>query len=75
MSDYDFLDEKHYFPGNGLIDWKEVVELLEEAGYEGPFLYEGGFSPSHWNPAVPFGKYEDARERHLHIKEFRGKQA
>lgn len=75
MSDYDFVDEKHFFPGNGSIDWKEVVELLEEAGYEGPFLYEGGFSPSGWDPTVPFGKYEDARERHLHIKEFRGKMA
>ncbi len=72
MSDYDFIDEKHFFPGYGRIDWKHVVELLEEADYSGPFLYEGGFAPSHWNPAVPHGTYEMARQRHMTIKELRG---
>lgn len=73
MSDYDFLDEKHFFPGYGLIDWKEVVELLEAADYSGPFLYEGGFEPSARAPEVPYGTYEMARERHMTIKELRGK--
>lgn len=72
MSDYDFVDEKHFFAGNGMIDWKSLVEDLEAAGYSGPFLYEGGFEPSPRAPEVPFGRFEDARERHLHIKEFRG---
>lgn len=75
MSDYDFVDEKHFFPGNGLIDWQEIVELLEGVGYEGPFLYEGGFGPSHWDPSVPYGTYEEARERHLGIRAFRGRNA
>lgn len=73
MSDYDFIDEKHFFPGYGLIDWKMVVEALEKAGYDGPFLYEGGFSQSSRYPDVPFGKIEDAKWRHMHIKELRGK--
>jgi len=75
MSDYDFLDEKHFFPGYGMIDWKEVVELLEAADYSGPFLYEGGFGPSARAPEVPYGTYEMARRRHLTIKELRGKKA
>ena len=72
MSDYDFIDEKHFFPGCGLINWKEVVELLEAADYAGPFLYEGGFSPSARAPEVPHGTYEMARERHMTIKELCG---
>lgn len=75
ISDYDFIDEKHFFPGYGMIDWKEVVELLEAADYQGPFLYEGGFEPSARAPEVPHGTWEMARERHLHIKELRGKNA
>lgn len=73
MSDYDFVDEKHFFPGNGLIDWQEIVGLLEGIDYDGPFLYEGGFGPSYWAPEVPYGTYEQAHERHLHIREFRGR--
>ena len=74
ISDYDFVDEKHFFPGYGLIDWKALVEGLEQADYSGPFLYEGGFGPSPWAPEVPFGKIEDARNRQLTIKELRGNQ-
>lgn len=42
VSDYDFLDEKHWLPYEGKNDWVELVTLLEDAGYEGPFLYEVG---------------------------------
>ena len=45
FSDYDFVDEKHWFPGEGLIDWKELMETLEEVAYTGPILYELGFAP------------------------------
>ena len=40
LSDYDFQDEKHWLPGEGGIDWNELVDLLIGAGYDGPFLYE-----------------------------------
>ncbi len=72
MSDYDFIDEKHLFPGIGKINWKELVELLEGVDYCGPFLYEGGFSPSGWSPELPYGKIEDAKDRHMNIKQFTG---
>ena len=73
MSDYDFVDEKHFFCGNGLIDWCELIELLEGIGYNGPFLYEGGFKPSPRMPEVPFGTLDKARERQMEIKSFRGR--
>ena len=75
MSDYDFADEKHFFPGNGLLNWNEVITALEENGYSGPFLFEGGFAPSRWMPEVPFGKIEEAHERHMNIKSFCGRSA
>lgn len=40
MSDYDFIDEKHWLPGEGLIDWNELLDELIKAGYNGPFIYE-----------------------------------
>lgn len=40
ISDYDFADERHQLPGNGKIDWKELLELLESINYSGPFMYE-----------------------------------
>ncbi|MBO4366146.1 MAG: sugar phosphate isomerase/epimerase [Clostridia bacterium] len=40
LSDYDFVDEKHWLPGEGSIRWDELIDLLLEAGYAGPCLYE-----------------------------------
>jgi sugar phosphate isomerase/epimerase len=40
LSDYDGVDEKHWLPGRGVIDWKAVKEALGEIGYKGPFNYE-----------------------------------
>jgi len=43
VSDYDYLNERHWLPYEGKVDWIELVTLLEEAGYAGPFMYELGF--------------------------------
>ncbi len=40
LSDYDGVDEKHWMPGDGVIDWKELVHALRETGYAGPLHYE-----------------------------------
>lgn len=45
FSDYDRIDERHWLPGEGVIDWKEVIESLEQVGYKGPIIYELGFCP------------------------------
>ena len=42
VSDYDFLNERHWLPYEGKIDWVELVTALEDVGYEGPFMYEIG---------------------------------
>lgn len=40
ISDYDAVDERHWLPGRGVIDWTAVITELLRAGYEGPFMYE-----------------------------------
>lgn len=55
LSDYDRQDERHWFPGEGCIDWKECYTLLQESGYEGRYLFELGekSSPSKGAPVTP----------------------
>lgn len=40
VSDYDFKDERHWLPGEGDIDWSELIGELEKVGYDAPLLYE-----------------------------------
>ena len=40
LSDYDRRDERHWMPGDGCIDWKELIQLLDEKQYEGRYLFE-----------------------------------
>lgn len=42
VSDYDFIDEKHWLPLEGKNDWPAILGALEEVGYAGRFLYESG---------------------------------
>jgi sugar phosphate isomerase/epimerase len=42
ISDYDGVDERHWLPGKGIIDWPAVWDALEDVGYNGPWLYESG---------------------------------
>lgn len=44
VSDYDFLNERHWLPGEGKMDWIGTLSALESVGYCGPWLYELGFS-------------------------------
>lgn len=43
ISDYDCLNERHWLPGEGVIDWHMLYKKLEDIGYTGPWLYELGF--------------------------------
>jgi len=40
VSDYDFLNERHWLPYEGKNDWVAIVDALEDVGYAGPFMYE-----------------------------------
>lgn len=43
ISDYDGVEEKHWLPGRGVIDWRALMGALREVGYTGPFPYEVRF--------------------------------
>ena len=42
VSDYDFINERHWLPGEGDNNWQEIISALNEIGYNGPWLYEMG---------------------------------
>ena len=46
VSDYDFINERHWVPGEGKIDWKALKDQLLSVGYDGYWLYELGLSGS-----------------------------
>ncbi len=43
ISDYDFMNERHWLPGEGGLDWNAIVDAFEEVGYNGYWLYEIDF--------------------------------
>lgn len=40
VSDYDFINERHWLPGEGKVDWIKLLTALNEVGYNGVWLYE-----------------------------------
>ncbi|HZJ57141.1 MAG TPA: sugar phosphate isomerase/epimerase family protein [Clostridia bacterium] len=40
ISDFDGIDERHWMPGEGIVDWNDVIAALTEVGYVGPFTFE-----------------------------------
>jgi len=47
VSDYDFVNERHWLPGEGKIDWRALADGLDAIGYADAFNYEIDF---HGNP-------------------------
>lgn len=39
-SDYDGVDERHWPPGQGVINWPAFIQALREIHFSGPFHYE-----------------------------------
>jgi len=56
FSDYDFIDERHWFPGAGGIDWRALLRDLDDAGYAGRYIFELG---ENGTPAM--GQFSPAR--------------
>ena len=50
ISDYDFVDERHRLPGDGINDWKGILSVLEKVGYKGPLMYEVPKQPKEREP-------------------------
>ena len=40
VSDYDFINERHWLPGEGKNDWQGILKALKEIDYKGIWLYE-----------------------------------
>jgi sugar phosphate isomerase/epimerase len=40
ISDYDGIDEKHWLPFSGIIDWGAFADALHQISYRGAFIYE-----------------------------------
>lgn len=67
LSDYDGIDEKHWMPGTGVINWRDFLAALIRIGYNGPFNYECGVPAD--TPETSIGKYEqNFKTLHLLIK-------
>ena len=45
ISDRDEINERHWWPGEGILDWVAIMDALDEIGYEGDWIYECGLSP------------------------------
>lgn len=44
VSDCDFINERHWLPGEGKIDWQELLQAFKDIDYDGVWLYEIGFA-------------------------------
>jgi len=42
VSDRDNINERHWLPGEGVLDWNAVMDAFDEIGYEGVWMYEMG---------------------------------
>ncbi len=40
ISDHDYINERHWMPGEGKIDWNALIGAFEKIGYKGAFNYE-----------------------------------
>jgi sugar phosphate isomerase/epimerase len=55
ISDHDYVDERHWLPGNGSIDWMKLIGSLEKIGYTGMFHYESA------------GTHEEVKQNYLDL--------
>ena len=40
ISDFDYVNERHWMPGEGKIGWNKLIKAFEEIGYTGVWNYE-----------------------------------
>ena len=40
VSDRDEITERHWLPGEGILNWNNIIGALEKVGYNGEFTYE-----------------------------------
>lgn len=42
ISDYDFVNERHWLPGEGKVAWAELMDAFAASPYDGVWMYELG---------------------------------
>jgi len=50
ISDYDLIDEKHWLPGEGKIDWHTLYNMMVTDGFDGVWMYEISLKSTDANP-------------------------
>ena len=43
VSDRDDINERHWMPGEGVLDWVKIMDAFDTINYKGVWLYEVGF--------------------------------
>jgi len=43
VSDYDFINERHWLPGEGKLDWNGILNAFKDINYNGVWMYEINF--------------------------------
>ena len=43
VSDYDMVDERHWLPGEGRVNWPSLIQAMAAIDYRGVWLYELNF--------------------------------
>ena len=61
ISDCDFINERHWLPGEGKIAWSSVVNAFQNIGYDKYWLYEVEYTPP----------WSIERDRDLNCKDFK----
>lgn len=72
ISDYDLLNEKHWFPGEGKINWPEVYSALMSVSYSGVWNYEVGLGGAKTEERGRMLTYHDVYNNAMEI--FSGQQ-
>lgn len=66
ISDYDFINERHWLPGEGKVNWNDVLDALGEINYSGVWMYEISYKPAKTiirpRDLVPSDFYTNAKE-------------
>lgn len=63
ISDYDFVDERHRLPGDGMNNWPALMAQLERAGYDGPLMYEVSRRPKGYEADITYEELADNMKR------------
>ena len=45
VSDRDDINERHWLPGEGILDWKKIIDAFNSTGYNGAWIYEISLDP------------------------------